>query len=172
MLATIYTKGPVTVNNAGTPGELASAGVVRLSASLTSAPKIVLLMEGVNDLNAKVNDPNSANDMPSAVTALDAMVHAATQAGAVVALATLPPESPGWLLLSGRPARSPALIDPLNSEIRRIAAADGAHLADVASAFGSNLSLISGDGLHPSQAGYDLIAQTFFEVLKPIVAGL
>jgi lysophospholipase L1-like esterase len=171
-LQTIYTKGPVSVANYGTPGELASEGVSGLASALATSPRVVLIMEGVNDLNAKVNNPNDPNDLPTAVAALDSMVHESEQAGAVVALATLPPERPGWDLLTGRRARSPDLIDALNAEIRQIAAADSALLADVSAAFGGDLSLISGDGLHPTQAGYDRIAQTFFDALKPVVSGL
>lgn len=170
LLRPVYTKGPLTVVNAGQPGELASAGAERVRGSWQPAVKIILLMEGVNDLNARVNNPGDPNDLSTALVALTTMVRTTKAAGLVVALATLPPQRPGWLLLSGRPAASPALLDALNQGIRGIAATEGVHLADVAAAFGGNLSLISGDGVHPTQAGYELLAQTFFQVLRPIVS--
>lgn len=170
LLRPLYTKGPLIVLNGGQPGELASAGVARLRGPWQPPIRIVLIMEGANDLNAKVNNPSDPNDLSTALVALTTMVQNAKAAGLVVVLATVPPQRPGWLLLSGRPAVSPSLVDSLNEGIRVIAATEGVHLADVAAAFGGNLTLIGGDGLHPTQAGYDLIAQTFFNVLRPVVS--
>ena len=165
-------KGSFDRHNSGQPGELASAGVNRLRTLLQSSPKIVLIMEGVNDLNARVNNPDDPNDSSTAAAALRGMVQQAKGVGATVALATLPPQRPGWLLLTGRPAASPSLVDTLNAEIRRIASEESVQLVDVAAAFNGDIGLISGDGLHPTQAGYDLIAQTFFNLLRPIVSAL
>jgi len=36
---------------------------------------------------------------------------------------------------------------------------------DLETAFGSDESLIGSDGLHPTAAGYQLIAQSFYDVL-------
>lgn len=171
-LGLVYTKGAVVVTNGGRPGELASAGVARLAALLQPPRHFVLIMEGVNDLNAKVNDPANPNDLDTAATALTSMVQQAKASGATVVLATLPPQRPGWLLLTGRPAKSPDLIDALNARIRQIAADQGVALADVSAAFNGDLSLIGADGLHPTQAGYDRIADTFLAVLRPAVAVL
>ena len=171
-LSPVYTKGALSVTNAGQPGEMTSAGINRLRTLLQSSPKIVLIMEGVNDLNARVNNPDDPNDLSTAASALRGMVQQAKGVAGTVALATLPPQRPGWLLLTGRPAASPTLVDSLNAEIRRIAAEEGVQLVDVAAAFNGNLALISADGLHPTQAGYDLIAQTFFSVLRPVVGAL
>jgi lysophospholipase L1-like esterase len=129
-------------------------------------------MEGVNDLNAKVNNPDDPNDLQTAGDALTSMVRRAKNESGTVAIATLPPQRSGWRLLTGRPARSPELIDALNERIRQLASTEGAVLVDIAAAFNGDLSLISADGLHPTQAGYDRIADTFFAVLRPIVAGL
>ena len=170
-LTPIYTKGALTVTNSGQPGELASAGVNRLRTLLQSSPKIVLIMEGVNDLNARVNNPDDPNDLSTAWQPF-AEWSTGQGVGATVALATLPPQRPGWLLLTGRPAASPSLVDTLNAEIRRIASEESVQLVDVAAAFNGDIGLISADGLHPTQAGYDLIAQTFFNLLRPIVSAL
>ena len=170
LLTGVYTKGSITITNGGQPGELASAGVNRMPTFLNGSTRIVLIMEGVNDLNAKVNNPDDPNDLESAVAALTSMVRAAKAGGRTVAIATLPPQRPGWLLLSGRPARSPELVPSLNDRIRQLAGAEGVLLADVAASFNGDLSLIGGDGLHPTQAGYDRIAETFFNAIRSTVA--
>lgn len=172
LLIPAYSKGPVEVQNAGRAGELASAGVSRLPGILSRSPRFVVIMEGVNDLNAQVNNPNDPNDVNTAAAALTQMVRQAKAANAQVLLATVPPQRPGWMLLTGRVARSPELLNTLNDRIRAIASAEGVTLVDVHGSFGGTLDLISSDGLHPTPAGYDLISQTIYNALRPLVAAL
>jgi len=58
-------------------------------------------------------------------------------------------------------------IVPANDQVRAMAAAEGAGLVDLYEAFGGNLdTLIGFDGLHPTEAGYQKIAETFFNVIR------
>ena len=59
----------------------------------------------------------------------------------------------------------------LNPLIRQLASESGVTLVDVAAAFGGdgpldNSSLLGTDGLHPTEAGYQVIAGAFFEKLQ------
>ena len=87
------------------------------------------------------------------------MVEIAQERGVEVLLATLTPVS------DQRNAGWPGLrtgIDNLNAEIRRLASDRRLGPAvDLAAAFGGDLSLIGSDGLHPNEAGYAKIAETF-----------
>lgn len=49
-----------------------------------------------------------------------------------------------------------------DAQIRELAALEGAPLVHVDQAFNWNLALLSNDGLHPTAAGYALVADTFF----------
>jgi len=50
-----------------------------------------------------------------------------------------------------------------NTQIRALAAAEGVILVDLYPAFaGSTDTLIGPDGLHPSEAGYQKMADTFY----------
>ncbi len=121
-------------------------------------PQAVLLLSGANDLAAL---PNPAG-LNNAISGLLAMVRAARARGATVFLATLPPVRPG-----GRLALQVPLVQSLNSAIRAGAAAEGAILVDLDAAMApSVLTLIGSDGLHPTEAGYQRMAEIFFTAIR------
>jgi lysophospholipase L1-like esterase len=58
-------------------------------------------------------------------------------------------------------------IVPANAEIRALARDENAVLVDLYQAFGGEAgSLIGTDGLHPNEAGYQKIADTFFAEIR------
>ena len=65
------------------------------------------------------------------------------------------------------PATLDTLVDAYNAAIARVASASGAVLVDLHAAGllarqnGTEASLVSSDGFHPSDAGHALVAQTF-----------
>ena len=59
------------------------------------------------------------------------------------------------------------LIVPANTQIASMAASEGVPLVDLYQAFSGQLNtLLDEDGLHPSDAGYEKIAQTFYETIR------
>ena len=151
-----YTAQTMAVSNAGFGGETTDQGAARLQQVLNaSSPEVVLLMEGSNDLNQNV-----AADV--VVHNLRDMVRSARNRGLLVFLGTLPPERAG-----GGRAGAPAAIGPTNDQIRVLASNENAVLVDVYQAFGGVAgSLIGDDGLHPNEAGYRKIAETFFDAIR------
>ena len=120
-------------------------------------------MEGANDLGAQ-----TTASMQTALANIRSMVDDAKSRGVVVFLATLPPENPN----SCCPRRgSPASwVPPYNDGIRNVAAARNVPLVDVYQAFnGDTSTLIDFDGLHPTSAGYQRIAETFFASIKQVL---
>jgi lysophospholipase L1-like esterase len=111
----------------------------------------VLLLEGANDIFGG----NSAG-VARASAALRAMVRETKARGLPVYLATLPPENP-----AGSRGGGYALVVPLNTEIQKIANEEGAVFVDIYTAFNGDLTLIGPDGLHPNEAGYLRMAETF-----------
>jgi hypothetical protein len=64
------------------------------------------------------------------------------------------------------------LIAPANERIRQMALPEGASLVDLYPAFaGMTETLLGPDGLHPSETGYDMIAQTFFNAIRERLEG-
>jgi lysophospholipase L1-like esterase len=78
-----------------------------------------------------------------------------------VFLATLTPQREG-----GPKAGGAELVPALNDEIRQIAVEENATFVDVYAAFGGDLSLLSADGLHPTEDGFERMAEAFFEVIR------
>jgi lysophospholipase L1-like esterase len=153
-----YTMQDVTVVNAGRGGEQTVDGVNRLPGVLSSTnPQVVLLFEGVNDLAG-----GESSKISVVVNNLRTMIQTARGRGAQVFLATLLPEIPG-----GRRTGAIALIVPANDQIRALAAGQGVPLVDLYQAFnGMERELIGDDGLHPNPAGYEKIADVFFDAVR------
>ena len=150
-----YTAQTVFVMNGGKAGERAMDGVGRLPDVISEAqPNVLLLLEGVNDLNAFGGD-----GIGPAVGALETMTKFARARGISVFVATLPPQRPG-----GPKADSEHLIGRFNDEIKRMAPEEGAFVVDRNAGF--DLSLIGADGLHPTEAGYARFAEIMFDAMR------
>jgi lysophospholipase L1-like esterase len=60
-----------------------------------------------------------------------------------------------------------ALVVPYNTALKVVAAQESVTLVDVYQAFGGDVTtLIDCDGLHPTSAGYDVIAEAFFRAIQ------
>jgi lysophospholipase L1-like esterase len=146
------------VINSGSPTEWAEDGALRFPGVMSNTrPQAVLLLEGVNDLAAL-----GTRGVQSAWRAVDTMAKEARNRGARVFIATLPPPRP-----SGTKAVPVTLIQSLNSNIRDTVRGEGAVLVDLFTALSTDVNrYISLDGLHPTEAGYQKIAETFFEAIR------
>jgi lysophospholipase L1-like esterase len=164
LTARYQTQTPESLND-GVGGETAartpasqSVGRQRLPGSLdANLPDALLLMEGTNDLLSGQSGADNA------LIALEEMVTLGKARGARVFLATIPPQRAGGIRNRDRVA---AMIPGFNDSIRQIAARQGVPVVDVYRALENRLDLIGVDDLHPTPQGYDLIAATFFDVIK------
>lgn len=144
----------IAMVNEGRPGESAVSGVTRLGQVLANGDhQILLLLHGYNDLLG-----SGAPAIPRVARALDDMAREGRARGLAVYLAMLTPPIPG------RQRSIPdAVIRQINDEIRVIAAGEGATLVDLYSALASDVTRYIGvDGLHPTEAGYQRMADEFF----------
>ena len=113
--------------------------------------------KGANDLNA-----DGARAITDIVTRLERMTRDAQGRGVAVILTTLTPQRPG-----STKGTSPEAVRDLNVRIRDLCRRYNTGCADLYAAFGNEQSpLIGSDGLHPTLAGYDVIAETYFEVIR------
>jgi lysophospholipase L1-like esterase len=77
-----------------------------------------------------------------------------------VLLATFPPQAHGTIPYDRGAGRD--FIPELNQRIAAVANSEGASVVDLYSAFPTDLtSYIGVDGLHPTELGFTVIAQTF-----------
>lgn len=146
------------VTNAGVPREWAADGPRRFATVLTaSGAQVVLLMHGTNDLQAL-----ASRGINPAISGLQSMTRTARAAGAVVFIASVPPSKPGGV--NSLPIN---LVQALNDQIRLGAPAEGAIFVDVYAAMAPQVNTLIGiDGLHPTEAGYRRIAETFFAAIR------
>ncbi|MDP1571884.1 MAG: GDSL-type esterase/lipase family protein [Vicinamibacterales bacterium] len=148
----------VRVSNFGLSGEKVEDGVVRLSGALANQrPEVLLLLHGANNMTGPF--PNSRSFI---MTQLSDMMKDARFRGTRVFVATQPPPRQG-----GRNAIPLSSVLDLNHHIRLLAAGEGAVLVDVYGALNQDINRYMGiDGLHPTEAGYQRMADEFYEAIK------
>jgi lysophospholipase L1-like esterase len=152
--------GPTTVFNEGVPSEITLTGMARLGAVLAAdQARFILILEGTNDTITRIWS------LEASAYNLREMTRQCLAAGVLPALATLLPR----VDRNSRPAR----VLNLNQEIRSIAAEMAVPLLDLYQAFltypqgdGGFLSLISNDRLHPSEKGYQYLADQWYLAIR------
>jgi lysophospholipase L1-like esterase len=156
MLTGAYPSQTFEVINKGKGGETLDEGRARLVGVIQEThPEVLLLFEGYNEIR-----DFSTSQLRSD---LRAMVRSAQVRGVQVLLGTL------FHVTKARNGKSPGendAIDALNAQIRSLAAElNLGPVVDLEAAFGDDESLYGSDGLHPNPAGYQRIAETFFEAI-------
>jgi len=156
-----YTAQMPTVRNQGQSGEQTTDGRRRLTGVIAGgAYDVLLLMEGANDLLTA-----DQQKIGPAASNMQFMVRDAKSRGMKVYVGTLPPQDP--LACCPRRGSGAGLVGPFNDSLRSMASAEGVPLVDVNSAFnGDTKTLIDFDGLHPTAAGYQKIADTFLKSIS------
>ena len=156
-----YTAQMPTVRNQGLTGEQTADGRRRLTGVIAGgAYDVLTLMEGANDLIEA-----DQRKIGPAIANMQFMVRDAKSRGMKVFVATLPPQDP--LACCPRRGSGAALVGPYNDGLRSMVSAEGVTLVDVNSAFnGDTKTLIDFDGLHPTAAGYQKIADTFLKSIS------
>jgi lysophospholipase L1-like esterase len=162
--------------NEGVPGEWASDGERRLRAVLDSraGPSVpvgnrtqaLLVLEGINDMNNGVSATRAAASLAQLV-----------QIGRLYNLTVLVATMPQTYTNTGNGgSNSQDKIVPFNAElIRLVGGLQNVRVVDLYAAFGSNRSLMGGDGLHPTPEGYEVMAARFYDAARaqfPVRGGL
>lgn len=156
-----YTGQTIEVYNGGWAGRQAREDQGRFNQALSEGrPDLVLLMEGANDLNGPLATGEGINARVNEVVgALEDFVREAVERRHIpVLIATLPPQRP-----NGPKAGGVESLPRFNTAIRDMAAKKGATVVDVSQL---PLSFIGQDGLHPTEAGYQRIAEIWFDAIK------
>src|SRR6185503_18919345 len=112
------------------------------------------LMHGANDLN---------NERPisGVVGALEQMINEAHRRGVVVIVASLPPQNP-----EGSRGNGAEDLPEFSRRVERMAADEGAIFLDLFNLMGTHVGYIGMDGLHPTPAGYQKIAELWQEEIQ------
>ncbi len=164
MLGGRYLDQSISMANEGWPGEWIADGLARLpDAAAFNAPEVVLLLDGANDL---LDNPSRATTEYIA-SKLQALVR--TAKGRIpanrVLLATFPPQWHGTVPYDRGAGAD--FVPELNQRIASVAGSEGATLVDLYTPLSADVKrYIGADGLHPTEAGFTLMAQTFAAAIK------
>jgi lysophospholipase L1-like esterase len=157
LLSARYQDQTIVVLNEGKGGQHVMQDVGRLDDVLRADnPEVLLLLHGANDLNDR-----QGAAIPTIIGGLEHMINDAQGHGARVFVATLPPQNP-----AGSRGKGAQDLPHLNSEIVKMAADEGATLVDLYRGFGTYVGYIGVDGLHPTPAGYQKMAEIWRDALQ------
>jgi acyl-CoA thioesterase-1 len=158
LLAAEFGKGTKLINS-GLGGETTGAGLARLPGELRiHDPDLVLLHLGVVDVSTdKPRFTDARNNLVD-------MMHLILRSNVKVIIGTYPALDPDGF--RGRVAAPH--VSRLNTIIRQEANKQQVPVAGHERAFGRKPGLLGTDGLHPNDNGYEIIADTWFEVIKDI----
>jgi lysophospholipase L1-like esterase len=162
LLASRYPHQSVEVVNEGVGGEVVASGASELTRVLIGDnPEVLLLLEGINDINFR-----QGAAIPDVVEQLRSMIRMAKRRGVTVFVGTLLPQREG-ACRSRDAADSVNDVIPANMAIRSMVGEEGAILVDLFRVFnGRTAVLIGPDGLHPTAAGYQAMADAFFAAIR------
>ncbi len=163
-LSARYAAQSITIINEGNGGETAAAGALDLPRVLNAdTPQALLLLEGINDIHA--GTPTQSTAIPIVVSSLRTMAQEGKRRGMTVFLATLLPQRKGacrgfdW-------TDDVEDVVTANNQIRSLASSEGVPLVDLYAAFSGQVNTLLGvDGLHPSEAGYQKMADLFYAAI-------
>jgi acyl-CoA thioesterase-1 len=151
--------------NLGVSGSIAlQARTAQLPGAIAQRPTVVSIWLAVNDMNTTIEPASFANDLGAIVDALVAGTDAKIFVGNVPDVRTVPAyaEADKAALLR--------LINAYNTVIAQIAAKHPGRVVAVDLFTGSaelvSTLTVSGDGFHPSDAGYQLIADRFADAMR------
>lgn len=155
--------GTGTVANEGVDSTRSNRGADRIGDSLSRVrPAFTLIHYGTNDWN-----DSACNDLPCYTTdAMRSMVRQINQSGGHAFLATILPVNVGYD--DRAPASRNEWVAQQNVYIRQVADAEGAVLVDLNGAFfrsGLSNRALFVDHVHPTAAGYQIMAQTWFDAI-------
>ncbi len=159
----------IVLENEGRPGEEAALAYSRFSGMVAARrPQGLLLLEGINDLNAD-------RSVTATVDAVSRMIDLARVYNATVLVATMYQTCYSENPNTGRVRpNSTQLIVPFNNALKAaVAGRQNVHVVDLYAAFGTGnclsdrgTNLVGEDGLHPSPSGYSRIASTFAQAVR------
>lgn len=154
-----YSTQTFVMQDYGCSGETTAAGFARLPRIVPATqPQIVLLLEGANDING------GASAINAAVSNLELMVDYVKSRNLKVVVATLPPQNGSLDPNTNCSYRNGGYgyVESFNVGLTAMAARENIPVAQIFQAFNGDVTtLIDCDGLHPTPAGYKVMAQAF-----------
>jgi acyl-CoA thioesterase I len=163
-IASLLPPGSAFVN-VGVSGSIAlQARTAQLPGAIAQRPTVVSIWLAVNDMNATIEPASFANDLGAIVDALVSGTEAKIFVGNVPDLRPVPAYKDADKVALLR------LINAYNAAIAAIAAKHPGRVVAVDLFTGSaelvSTMTVSGDGFHPSDAGYQLIADRFADAMR------
>jgi lysophospholipase L1-like esterase len=147
---------PSVVANYGKWSEKTTQGVNRIDSVLAAFPaNLILIMEGTNDIRGGLSVDTTRHN-------LQTMINKSKAAGVTPALSTLTPSNK-----AGSETLIPQVWNPM---IKSLASSNSLILADNYAATIGSWGSLNDDGIHPNDAGHQVLANTWYAKIAPTIS--
>lgn len=158
-----YLGKTVDITNNGVPGETTTVALPRFPGAIAGRTGFILILIGLNDAIAMANGKmklaeTEANMRYYIKTSLDNNL--------VPIIGTVQFVDDRNVAIN---KTVNLYVRQINSLYKRLALAYNVNIADINKAIGRDFSLYNKDGVHPNQAGYDLIGFVWFDELNQVI---
>jgi lysophospholipase L1-like esterase len=155
------------VSKDGEPGTTSDRGAARITRSLQRfRPAFTLVLYGTNDWNTSACNSDIARCFTA--TSIQTMIRNIRAQDSHPIVSTIPPANTGYDTRA--PEDRNLRVEQMNAQIKEVAAAERVAVADTYVAFAraaqGDYKRYFVDHVHPNDAGFELIAQSFFEALS------
>lgn len=153
---------PIGVDYGGNGGGRTEVGVDLIEGALKRVrPAFTLVQFGVNDWANGACAPANCDTIRN----LRQIIRSVKASNSLPVVATLTPSNTGWDQRA--PAERNEWVKGINELIRQMAPQEGALLVDIYAAFerAGRVSTYMSDHVHPNDAGYEIIADAYFQAL-------
>lgn len=157
-----YYRQPIGVEYGGNGGGRTEVGVELIEGALRRVrPAFTLVQYGVNDWAQGACKPESCDALPN----LRQIIRSVKASSSLPCIATLTPSNTG--IDQRAPAERNEWVKAMNVQIKAMAPQEGALLVDLYAAFErtGSISTYMTDHVHPNDAGYEVIAEAYFQAL-------
>jgi lysophospholipase L1-like esterase len=165
----------VEVLNAGVSGQTTAGALPRLQKeALDNEPDVVIIFFGTND--SRLDAPKAHVPIPKYESNLSEMVDRCESAGAKVVICTIPPiNSKQYFTRHSREAFEAAgglekVVADYRAAALAVAKTKQVPVVDLNQLLLKTPEWLSGDGVHPTDAGNEIIAKLVGEVVGPMIA--
>ncbi len=153
----------VNITNNGIPGETTTQGLPRFPGAIAGRTGFILILMGLNDAIAMAN-----NTMKIAETEKNMKYYIKTSLdnNLIPVIGTLQFVNDQTVPIN---KTINLYVKQINNLYKRLAAANNIHIADINKAIGRDFSLYNQDGVHPNEAGFNLIGYVWFDELNQVI---
>ena len=153
----------VDITNQGIPGETTTVALPRFPAAIAGRKGFILILIGLNDAIAMANNKMKLTETEKN---MNYYIKTSLANNLIPIIGTLQFIDDRTIPIN---KTINLYVKQINTLYKRLASDNSIKIADINKAIGRDFTLYNEDGIHPNQAGYNLIGYVWFDELNQVI---